>query len=158
MHDDNEILVATLYKFVEVIDLNALQDQLYSICKKNEVMGTILIANEGVNGTISAKPKNLKKALISIQKDDRLSNIEIKYSSTDKQPFHRMKVRLKKEIVTIGLPEINPNKTVGSYIKPEDWNDIISDPDVILIDTRNKYETKIGSFKNAIDPQKGSFR
>ena len=158
MHDDNEILVATLYKFVEVIDLNALQDQLYSICKKNEVMGTILIANEGVNGTISAKPKNLKKALISIQKDDRLSNIEIKYSSTDKQPFHRMKVRLKKEIVTIGLPEINPNKTVGSYIKPEDWNDIISDPDVILIDTRNKYETKIGSFKNAIDPQTGSFR
>ena len=111
MHDDNEILVATLYKFVEVIDLNALQDQLYSICKKNEVMGTILIANEGVNGTISAKPENLKKALISIQKDDRLSNIEIKYSSTDKQPFHRMKVRLKKEIVTIGLPEINPNKT-----------------------------------------------
>ena len=158
MHDDNEILVATLYKFVEVIDLNALQDQLYSICNKNKVMGTILIANEGVNGTISAKPKNLKKALISIQKDNRLSNIEIKYSSTDKQPFHRMKVRLKKEIVTIGLPEINPNKTVGKYIKPEDWNDIISDPDIVLIDTRNKYETKIGSFKNAIDPQTGSFR
>ena len=88
----------------------------------------------------------------------QLLNIEIKYSSTDKQPFHRMKVRLKKEIVTIGLPEINPNKKVGTYVKPEDWNDLISDPNVIVIDTRNKYETKIGSFQNALDPETSSFR
>jgi UPF0176 protein len=121
-------------------------------------MGTILIANEGVNGTISAKPREIEKTLISIQKDDRFSEIEIKYSSTNKQPFHKMRVRLKKEIVTIGLPEINPNKTVGTYVKPEEWNDIISDPDVILIDTRNKFEIKIGSFKNALDPRTTSFR
>ena len=158
MQDSNEILVATLYKFFKVDDLVALQNQLYAICNKNNVMGTILIANEGVNGTISAKPKEIEKTLISIQEDDRFSEIEIKYSSTNKQPFHKMRVRLKKEIVTIGLPEINPNKTVGTYVKPEEWNDIISDPDVILIDTRNKFEIKIGSFKNALDPRTTSFR
>ena len=158
MQDSNEILVATLYKFFKVDDLVALQDQLYAICNKNNVMGTILIANEGVNGTISAKPREIEKTLISIQKDDRFSEIEIKYSSTNKQPFHKMRVRLKKEIVTIGLPEINPNKTVGTYVKPEEWNDIISDPGVILIDTRNKFEIKIGSFKNALDPRTTSFR
>ncbi|MDB9926185.1 rhodanese-related sulfurtransferase [Hyphomicrobiales bacterium] len=158
MQDSNEILVATLYKFFKVDDLVALQDQLYEICNKNNVMGTILIANEGVNGTISAKPREIEKTLTSIQKDDRFSEIEIKYSSTNKQPFHKMRVRLKKEIVTIGLPEINPNKTVGTYVKPEEWNDIISDPDVILIDTRNKFEIKIGSFKNALDPRTTSFR
>ena len=158
MQDSNEILVATLYKFFKVDDLVALQDQLYAICNKNNVMGTILIANEGVNGTISAKPREIEKTLISIQKDDRFSEIEIKYSSTNKQPFHKMRVRLKKEIVTIGLPEINPNKTVGTYVKPEEWNDIISDPDIILIDTRNKFEIKIGSFKNALDPRTTSFR
>ena len=158
MQDSNKILVATFYKFFKVDDLVALQDQLYSICNKNNVMGTILIANEGVNGTISSKPREIEKTLISIQKDDRFSEIEIKYSSTNKQPFHKMRVRLKKEIVTIGLPEINPNKTVGTYVKPEQWNDIISDPDVILIDTRNKFEIKIGSFKNALDPRTTSFR
>ena len=158
MQDSNKILVATFYKFVKVDDLVALQDQLYAICNKNNVMGTILIANEGVNGTISSKPREIEKTLISIQKDDRFSEIEIKYSSTNKQPFHKMRVRLKKEIVTIGLPEINPNKTVGTYVKPEQWNDIISDPDVILIDTRNKFEIKIGSFKNALDPRTTSFR
>ncbi|MDA9904380.1 rhodanese-related sulfurtransferase [Hyphomicrobiales bacterium] len=158
MQDSNEILVATLYKFFKVDDLVALQNQLYAICNKNNVMGTILIANEGVNGTISAKPKEIEKTLISIQEDDRFSEIEIKYSSANKQPFHKMRVRLKKEIVTIGLPEINPNKTVGTYVKPEEWNDIISDPDVILIDTRNKFEIKIGSFKNALDPRTTSFR
>ena len=158
MQDSNKILVATFYKFVKVDDLVALQDQLYAICNKNNVMGTILIANEGVNGTISSKPREIEKTLISIQKDDRFSEIEIKYSSTNKQPFHKMRVRLKKEIVTIGLPEINPNKTVGTYVKPEQWNDVISDPDVILIDTRNKFEIKIGSFKNALDPRTTSFR
>ena len=158
MQDSNKILVATFYKFFKVDDLVALQDQLYAICNKNNVMGTILIANEGVNGTISSKPREIEKTLISIQKDDRFSEIEIKYSSTNKQPFHKMRVKLKKEIVTIGLPEINPNKTVGTYVKPEQWNDVISDPDVILIDTRNKFEIKIGSFKNALDPRTTSFR
>jgi len=158
MIKNKNILVATLYKFIEIDDLLALQDQLYTICNKNNVMGTILIADEGLNGTISARPKDLEKALAGIQYDNRFSDVDIKYSSTDKQPFHKMRVRLKKEIVTIGLPKISPNKIVGTYVKPEQWNDIISDPDVILIDTRNKFETKIGSFKNAIDPQTKSFR
>ena len=158
MIKNKNILVATLYKFIEIDDLLALQDQLYTICNKNNVMGTILIADEGLNGTISARPKDLEKALAGIQCDNRFSDVDIKYSSTDKQPFHKMRVRLKKEIVTIGLPKISPNKIVGTYVKPEQWNDIISDPDVILIDTRNKFETKIGSFKNAIDPQTKSFR
>jgi len=158
MHKKNEILVATLYKFVEINNLLSLQDNLYNICEENNIMGTILIADEGINGTISGKHNEIKETISSLTSDDRFSNIEIKYSSTDKQPFHRMKVRLKKEIVTIGLPEINPNKKVGRYVKPEDWNELISDPNVVVIDTRNKYETKIGSFQNALDPETSSFR
>ena len=158
MPKKNEILVATLYKFVEINDLLSLQDNLYKICEENNIMGTILIADEGINGTISGKDNQIKQTISSLLSDERFSNLEIKYSSTDRQPFHRMKVRLKKEIVTIGLPEINPNKKVGTYVKPEDWNDLISDPNVIVIDTRNKYETKIGSFQNALDPETSSFR
>ena len=158
MPKKNEILVATLYKFVEINNLLSLQDNLYNICEENNIMGTILIADEGINGTISGKNNEIKETISSLTSDDRFSNIEIKYSSTDKQPFHRMKVRLKKEIVTIGLPEINPNKKVGRYVKPEDWNELISDPNVVVIDTRNKYETKIGSFQNALDPETSSFR
>ena len=158
MPEKNEILVAALYKFVEISDLLSLQDNLYNICEENNIMGTILIADEGINGTISGKHNEIKETISSLTSDDRFSNIEIKYSSTDKQPFHRMKVRLKKEIVTIGLPEINPNKKVGRYVKPEDWNELISDPNVVVIDTRNKYETKIGSFHNAVDPETSSFR
>jgi UPF0176 protein len=158
MPKKNEILVAALYKFVEINDLPSLQDNLYNICEENNIMGTILIADEGINGTISGKHNEIKETISSLTSDDRFSNIEIKYSSTEKQPFHRMKVRLKKEIVTIGLPEINPNKKVGKYVKPEDWNELISDPNVVVIDTRNKYETKIGSFQNALDPETSSFR
>lgn len=158
MTNKNEILVAALYKFVEIDDLLSLQSNLYEICEKNNIMGTILIANEGINGTISGKTNEINQTISLLKGDKRFTNIEIKYSSTDKQPFHRMKVRLKKEIVTIGLPEINPNKKVGTYVKPEDWNDLISDPNVVVIDTRNKYETKIGSFQNALDPETSSFR
>lgn len=158
MTNKNEILVAALYKFVEIDDLLSLQSDLHEICEKNNIMGTILIANEGINGTISGKTNEINQTISLLKSDKRFANIEIKYSSTDKQPFHRMKVRLKKEIVTIGLPEINPNKKVGTYVKPEDWNDLISDPNVIVIDTRNKYETKIGSFQNALDPETSSFR
>ena len=116
MTDKNEILVAALYKFVEIDDLLSLQSNLYEICKKNNIMGTILIANEGINGTISGKTNEINQTISLLKSDKRFTNIEIKYSSTDKQPFHRMKVRLKKEIVTIGLPEINPNKKVFSTI------------------------------------------
>ena len=158
MTNKNEILVAALYKFVEIDDLLSLQSNLYEICEKNNIMGTILIANEGINGTISGKTNEINQTISLLKSDKRFTNIEIKYSSTDKQPFHRMKVRLKKEIVTIGLPKINPNKKVGTYVKPDDWNDLISDPNVVVIDTRNKYETKIGSFKNALDPETSSFR
>ena len=158
MTNKNEILVAALYKFVEIDDLLSLQSNLYEICEKNNIMGTILIANEGINGTISGKTNEINQTISLLKSDKRFSNIEIKYSSTDKQPFHRMKVRLKKEIVTIGLPEINPNKKVGTYVKPDDWNDLISDPNVVVIDARNKYETKIGSFQNALDPETSSFR
>ena len=158
MTNKNEILVAALYKFVEIDDLLSLQSNLYEICEKNNIMGTILIANEGINGTISGKTNEINQTISLLKSDKRFTNIEIKYSSTDKQPFHRMKVRLKKEIVTIGLPGINPNKKVGTYVKPDDWNDLISDPNVVVIDTRNKYETKIGSFQNALDPETSSFR
>ena len=158
MTNKNEILVAALYKFVEIDDLLFLQSNLYEICEKNNIMGTILIANEGINGTISGKTNEINQTISLLKSDKRFTNIEIKYSSSDKQPFHRMKVRLKKEIVTIGLPEINPNNKVGTYVKPDDWNDLISDPNVVFIDTRNKYETKIGSFQNALEPEPSTFR
>ena len=158
MLEKNKILVASLYKFVEIDDLSPLQDDLYAICNENNIMGTILLADEGINGTISGNANKLKDTIKILMKDKRFSNIEIKYSLTDKQPFNRMKVRLKKEIVTIGLPNINPNKKVGTYVKPEDWNDIISNPDVIVIDTRNFYETSIGKFTNSIIPETKTFR
>ena len=150
--------VAAFYKFLRLRDTGSLKKQLTEICKENEIYGTVLLAREGINGTISGKEHSINKLFAWLKIQPNFDDIQVKFSISSKQVFHRLKVRLKKEIVTIGLPEINPNKTVGTYIKPEDWNDIISDPDVVLIDTRNKYETKIGSFKNAIDPQTGSFR
>ncbi len=155
---NNDITVATLYKFVEINDLQALRSKIQKLCKENSAKGTILLAKEGINGTISAKNKAIRNILKKIKSDKRFKKIEIKFSKTNKIPFNKMKVRIKKEIVTIGDPSINPAILSGDYVKPENWNKFISDPEVIVIDTRNTYETKIGRFKNAIEPKTGSFR
>ncbi len=151
-------VVVAFYKFFEVPNTLELQNSLRLILSKTEIKGTILIAKEGINGTIAGKKEEVTLALEKIWDLDFLIDLEPKYSFAYKNPFFRMKIRQKKEIVTIGLPEISPNKSVGKYIKPENWNDLISDKDLLLIDTRNSYEVSIGSFENSLNPKINSFR
>lgn len=155
----SRFLVAALYHFVSLPDFKNLQTPLLEVCKVNGVMGTILLAHEGINGTIAGPSAGVHAVLDYIRSDIRIAGLEHKESYAEvENPFNRMKVRLKKEIVTMGVPSCDPNKIVGTYVKAEDWNDIISDPDVVLIDTRNDYEVSIGTFKGAIDPKTVNFR
>jgi UPF0176 protein len=153
-----KIVVAALYKFASLPDYKAIQPRLLAVCNDQGIKGTLLLAEEGINGTVSGTREAIDALLAFLRADPRLADIEHKESYSDAMPFYRMKVRLKKEIVTMGVPGIDPNKKVGTYIKPEDWNAIISDPDVILIDTRNDYEYDIGTFKGAVDPHTTTFR
>lgn len=154
----SKFLTAALYKFVSLPDYKSLQQPILDACLKHNIKGTLLLAEEGINGTIAGKPADIQAVLAYLRQDSRLSDLEHKESYADNHPFYRMKVKLKKEIVTMGVPEVNPNFVVGTYVKPEDWNNIISDPDVIVLDTRNDYETHIGTFKGAIDPKTTTFR
>ena len=150
------------YHFITLDNIKNLQTIIQDYCDKKSLKGTILIAHEGINGTISGKEKDILSFHEFIKKDEKFFNIfqnlEYKASWSDENPFYRMKVRLKKEIVALGLPEISPTKKVGTYIKPKEWNALISDPDIILIDARNTYEVDIGTFRNAINPKTTSFR
>lgn len=154
----SSILVATLYKFVSLPDYRDIQQPLLACCKKNGVMGTILLAEEGINGTIAGPKEGVRKVLGYLRSDERMADLEHKESWADEPPFYRMKVRLKREIVSMGVPSVDPNETVGTYVNPEDWNDLILDPDVVLVDARNDYEVAIGTFTGAIDPETKSFR
>jgi UPF0176 protein len=147
----SQYLTAALYKFVSLPDYKDLQQPILDVCLKHNIKGTLLLAKEGINGTIAGQPDDIHAVLSYLRQDERLSTLEHKESYADSHPFYRMKVKLKKEIVTMGVPEVDPNHVVGTYVKPEDWNDVISDPDVVLIDTRNDYETHIGTFEGAID-------
>ena len=151
-------VVYALYKFVTLKDYEALREPLKKLMIKLDVRGTILLAEEGINGTISGERDNMDVIIAWLRKDERLADIEYKESVHSKQPFHRTKVKLKKEIVTMGMDGIDPNKVVGTYVEAKDWNDIISDPEMVLIDTRNDYEYEIGTFKNAINPNTETFR
>jgi UPF0176 protein len=151
-------VVAAFYKFVSLPDFAEKQSPLLSFCEALRVKGTILLAAEGINGTIAGSRDSIDSVLSFLRSDPRLADLEYKESFADSQPFGRMKVRVKKEIVTIGLPEIDPSEQVGTYVSPEDWNTVISDPEVTVIDTRNDYEVSIGTFKGAQNPQTASFR
>ncbi len=151
-------VVAALYKFVELQDYKEMQKSLLDLCLQHGIRGTLLLAQEGINGTVAGSRSAIDIFKAGLLSDRRFEHLEYKESFSANQPFLRMKVRLKKEIVTIGLPEVSPIKQVGTYINPEDWNQIISDPDVILIDTRNDYEVSIGAFRGAINPQTQNFR
>ncbi|MBT3559321.1 MAG: rhodanese-related sulfurtransferase [Rhodospirillales bacterium] len=153
-----DYLVAALYKFVRLDDFEALQQPLLQKCKDEDVMGTLLLAREGINGTIAGPEKGIRAVLAYLRAEPRLSALEHKESWASEAPFLRMKVRLKQEIVTMGEPDIDPVNAVGTYVAPEDWNDLISDPDVVVVDTRNDYEVEIGTFKGAINPNTTSFR
>ena len=157
-----KFLTAALYKFVSLPNYTALQANIHAACVAHHIKGTILLAAEGINGTIAGLPENIYKVLHFLRTDaafaGKFANLEHKESYADEHPFYRMKVKLKKEIVTMGVPSVNPNNTVGTYVKPEDWNALISDPDIIVLDTRNDYEVHIGTFKGAVNPETTTFR
>ena len=150
-------LTAALYKFVDLPDFVAQREPLQRCCDDNAVKGTLLLAREGVNGTIAGPEAGVRAVLAHLRAIPGLASLTHKESWSSKPPFLRMKVRLKKEIVTLRVPELDPNKTVGQYVKPQDWNALLADPDVVLIDTRNDYEVKIGTFKGAINPDIKTF-
>jgi UPF0176 protein len=150
-------VVATFYKFVRLPDFVEKREPLLAYCQAQSIKGTILLAAEGINGTIAGSRQAINSVLSFLRSDPRLADLEPKESYADAQPFDRMKVRLKKEIVTLGLPEINPSDRVGTYVSPKEWNTLISDPDVIVIDTRNDYEVSIGTFQGAQNPKTRSF-
>ncbi len=154
---NHRYLTAALYKFVDLPDYQALREPLLASCEAHQVKGTLLLASEGINGTIAGPEAGVRAVLAQLRTDPRLATLQHKESWSDKAPFLRMKVRLKKEIVTLRVPELDPNKTVGQYVKPQDWNALLADPDVVLIDTRNDYEVVIGSFTGAINPDIKTF-
>jgi len=156
--NNNTCIVAALYKFTALTGFEGLKPPLLDACQKAGVLGTLLLAREGINGTIAGSRNGIDLALAHIRQIPGCSDLEHKESFALENPFYRMKVRLKKEIVTMGVPDLDPNQTVGTYVAPDDWNALISDPDVILIDTRNDYEVSIGTFRGAIDPHTTTFR
>lgn len=152
------IVVAALYKFVKLEDFVQIRPHLLAVCKQNGVRGTLLLALEGINGTIAGSRQGIDAVLQFLKQDARLVDLDHKESFCQSNPFLRMKVKLKKEIVTLGVAGISPTKRVGQYVEPQDWNALISDPEVVLVDTRNDYEYEIGTFKGAIDPNTETFR
>lgn len=152
------VVVCALYHFVRLDNFEALREPLLQQLNDHEVKGTLLLAEEGINGTIAGSREGIDAVLAWLKSDSRLSGLDHKESFDDEVPFYRAKVKLKKEIVTMGVEGIDPNRKVGTHIKPKDWNAVISDPDVLLIDTRNAYEVEIGTFANAVDPKTESFR
>jgi UPF0176 protein len=149
--------VSAFYKFVALPNFAELRSPLRSLCLKNGIKGTILLASEGINGTIAGEPLALWHVMAAIRSYPEFSDLEAKTSQAPSMPFQRMKVRLKKEIVTLGVEGIDPTHRVGQYISPEHWNDLIADPEVLVIDTRNEFEVAAGTFRNAIDPKTRSF-
>jgi UPF0176 protein len=152
------LFCSAFYKFVSIEDPAGLRPSLLAACLDRGIKGSILLAPEGINGTISGEAESLSDFLLWLRQDRRFSDLEIKQSPASAHPFGRMKVRLKREIVTFGVPEANPARAAGIYVEPKDWNALIESPDVTLIDTRNDYEFKTGTFKGAIDPKTRSFR
>lgn len=150
-------LTAALYKFVELPDHAVLQSPLLACCEANGVKGTLLLAEEGINGTIAGPEGGVRAVLAWLRNDPRLAMLEHKEAWAEKIPFYRMKVRLKREIVTMGVPDVHPARNAGQYVKPQDWNALLAEPGVVLVDTRNDYEVSIGTFEGAINPETSSF-
>jgi len=152
------VVVATFYKFVSVEDCAELQRSLQTRCAALELHGTILLALEGINATVSGTDVGVQNLLDELRSDSRFADLTAKFSTADEHPFGRLKVKVKREIVTLGRPEANPTEQVGTYVSPAEWNRVISDPDVVLVDARNDYEVNIGTFKGAVNPHTESFR
>ena len=153
-----QIVVCALYKFVTLENYQAMRQPIHDVMEKNHVRGTLLLANEGINGTIAGSRHAIDTVITWLKSDPRLAELECKESITSVMPFNRTKVKLKKEIVTMGIEGIDPKQVVGTYVNAQDWNSLIDDPEVLVIDTRNDYEFQVGTFKNAINPNTQSFR
>jgi UPF0176 protein len=156
--DQSQIVVCALYKFVTLEKFQDLRQPLLKVMEYNKIRGTLLLASEGINGTVASNRQGIDALLAWFEKDARLGNIVVKESFETSNPFNRIKVKLKKEIVTMGIEGIDPQQVVGTYVKPKDWNALISDPDVVLVDTRNAYEVKVGTFEGALNPNTTNFR
>ena len=150
--------VCALYKFVRLEDYQEMRQPLLDAMQENSIRGTLLLAAEGINGTIAGTKEGVNTLLAWLENDSRLKPLTCKLSFTEEIPFNRTKVKLKKEIVTMGVEGIDPTQSVGTYVTPKEWNALISDPDVLLVDTRNDYEVEIGTFQNAVNPDTDSFR
>ena len=154
----SNVVVCALYKFVELPHFESIREPLQKTLEDNAIRGTLLLASEGINGTVAGPRKGIDILLAWLDQQPGLDNIVSKESYDESMPFYRTKVKLKKEIVTMGVEGIDPKRVVGTYVKPSEWNALISDPDVILVDTRNDYEVQIGTFKNAVNPKTDTFR
>jgi len=154
----DKYIISTFYKFLVLENYKELKIKFDKSLSKTNIKGTILLANEGVNGTIAGSESDLKKFFLYMDKFSQFKDITPKFSSSNKNPFLRMKVRLKKEIVTIGIPEVSPFHQVGKYLNVKEWNELLNESDRMIIDTRNDYEVSIGTFKNSINPKIKSFR
>tara|TARA_B110000503_G_scaffold96992_1_gene145748 strand:+ start:941 stop:1888 length:948 start_codon:yes stop_codon:yes gene_type:complete len=155
---DKPVVVVALYRFITLENFAALREPLLDACRAHNIYGTLLLAHEGINGTIAGDRAGIDAVLAYLKSDSRLANLDWKESYHIDTPFLRMKVKLKKEIVTMGVSGIDPNECVGTYATPEEWNALVDDPEVVVIDTRNGYEVDIGTFKGAVDPGTISFR
>jgi UPF0176 protein len=151
------VLTAAFYKFVDLNDFEAMKAPLLAFCEANRVKGTILLAQEGINGTIAGAANDVHAVLDYLRRDSRLADLVHKESNARSVPFYRMKVRLKREIVTLGVPGVSPTKMAGTYVKPEEWNKLLDDPNVVFVDVRNDYEVRLGTFKGALNPNTKSF-
>jgi UPF0176 protein len=156
-NSSNRLIAVAFYKFVTLSDFASLKAPLQARCEQLGVKGTILLAEEGVNGTIAGSLENVSAVLAHLRADARLADLEHKESPATEMPFYRMKVRLKREIVTLGIPGVSPTKVAGTYVKPADWNKLLDDPSVVVVDVRNDYEVAIGTFKGALNPKTKSF-
>ena len=152
------ITVAALYRFARFDNCADLRAPLERLCKEQHIRGTLLLAAEGINGTIAGPPQGVAAVLAAIRMLPDCADLDVKLSGAAEMPFHRMKVRIKREIVTMGQPHIDPRASVGTYVDPQDWNALIADPDTVVIDTRNDYEVAVGTFAGAIDPKTTTFR
>lgn len=154
----SQVVVCAMYKFVRLENFQEIRQPLQKVMEDNGVKGTLLLANEGINGTVAGSREGIDALLTWLKSDERLADISYKESFDAEMPFYRTKVKLKKEIVTMGVEGIDPLQVVGTYVKPKDWNALISDPDVVLVDTRNDYEIEIGTFEGAVNPNTETFR
>ena len=152
------VVVAALYRFAKFPDFESFREPLQELMLEKQVRGTLLLAAEGINGSIAGSRDAIDSILAWLHEDERFRGLEAKESYVNENPFYRTKVKLKKEIISMGVENIDPNHIVGTYVEAVDWNDLINDPEVLLLDTRNKYEVEIGTFKNAVNPGTDSFR